>query len=37
MDWFDIQMGKVNERPEVIYDYIQRLKDETGVIIRYTK
>ena len=37
MDWFDVQMGKVNERPEIIYDYIERLKDETGVVIRYTK
>lgn len=36
MDWFDEQMGRINERPEIIYDYIQRLKDETGVVIRYT-
>ena len=37
MDWFDAQMGMVNDNPEIIYDYIQRVKDETGVVIRYTK
>lgn len=37
MDWFDAQMGMVNEDPYKIHEYKQRLKDEAGVEIRYTR
>lgn len=35
MDWFDEQMGIINERPEALWDYKRRLKDEAGVEIKY--
>lgn len=36
MDWFDAQMGVINNDPYKLYEYKQRLKDEAGVEIKYS-